>query len=144
MTKRQRKPSYSIMLALLITGCSQTEQQTLPSDIRHKIDPVVVSSQMYKVLLENQHVRVVEYQINPGEKDNWHTHPPKVSYVISGGTLKIIQEENESFVVEEEAGTASWLGTVGKHYVENVGKTSVRILLVEVKNVAAEVEDLKR
>src|SRR5688572_7656172 len=60
------------------------------------IDPVKVSPDKFKVLLENEHVRVVEYSLKPGEKDNWHTHPPKTSYVISGGKLKIVLESGEA------------------------------------------------
>ena len=107
-----------------------------------EIDPVVVSSSKYKVLLENEFIRVVEYQVNPGEKDNWHTHPAKVSYVVNGGSLKITTEEGKSFVVEEEANSARWFGAVGKHYGENVGLTAVRIVFVEIKGIKGVKEDL--
>ena len=83
--------------------------------------------------MENEHVRVVEYKLRPGEKDNWHTHPPKSSYVVSGGFLKIHTENGESFDSESIAGTASWMGEVGKHFVENVGDTDVVIILTEIK-----------
>ena len=36
-------------------------------------DPVVVSLDRYKVLLENDYVMVVEYTIDPGEKGDVHT-----------------------------------------------------------------------
>ncbi len=100
-----------------------------------QIDPVTSSPDMYRVLLENEHVRVVRYQIEPGERDEWHTHPAKVSYVASGGTLRITTEDADSFVVDEHSDSASWLGAIGKHYAENIGKDTVRIILVEVKSV---------
>lgn len=106
------------------------------------IDPVAVSATMYKVLLENEYVRVVEYQINPGERDNWHTHPAKASYVISGGSLRITTGDGESFIVDEETASASWFGSVGKHFAENVGTTPIQIVFVEVKAIAASKEDL--
>ena len=109
-----------------------------------EIDPVAVSPTMYTVLLENEHVRVVEYQIEPGEKDNWHTHPAKASYVVSGGSLRITTEEGESFIVDEEAGSSTWFGAVGRHYGENVGKTAVRIVFVEIKGIDAGEEDLDK
>lgn len=108
------------------------------------IDPTEVSPNSYKVLLENEHVRVVEYQVLPGERDNWHTHPAKVSYILSGGALKITTAAGESFVVQEKAGAATWFGEVGKHYGENVGDTTVRIVFVEIKNIDAEQDDLER
>ena len=97
------------------------------------IDPVAVSPDRFKVILENAHVRVVEYVLLPGERDQWHTHPPKVSYVVSGGTLRITTDDGQSFLTDEKAGSASWMGTLGRHYATNVGKTPVRIVLIEIK-----------
>ena len=107
-----------------------------------EIDPVLVSPDNYKVVMENKHVRVVEYEIKAGERDNWHTHPAKVSYVLAGGTIKIVTAEGESFVVEEELESVRWLGAVGKHYAENVGSTPVRIIFVEIKQVEGVSQDL--
>ncbi len=126
--------------AILVLGASQVVAQTQTP----AIDPVAVSPTMYKVLLENEHVRVVEYQIEPGEKDNWHTHPAKASYVVSGGSLRITTEEGESFIVDEEAGSSTWFGEVGRHYGENVGRTPVRIVFIEIKRIDAGEEDLDK
>ena len=98
------------------------------------IDAVKVSPDKFKILLENKYVRVVEYSLKPGEKDSTHTHPPKTSYVISGGTLRVYPENEKPFDSEEITGTTEWAGKRGKHYVENIGKTTVTILLTEIKS----------
>ncbi len=126
--------------AILVMGASYVVAQAQSPTI----DPAVVSPTMNTVLLENEYVRVIVYQINPGEKDDWHTHPAKVSYVISGGSLRITTKEGASFIVEEEANSASWFGTVGEHYGENVGKTPVRIVFVEIKGIDAGKENLEK
>lgn len=102
------------------------------------IDPVKASPGNYRVLSENEHVRVVEYRILPGEKDEWHTHPPKVSYVVAGGSLRITKENGESFLVSEKADDAGWMGALGRHFAENVGSTPVHIVLIEIKSLAGE------
>src|SRR5947207_13284932 len=51
-------------------------------------DPVKTSPQYYKVLLENDQVRVLEYHLKAGEKEPIHSHPTGVVYVLSGGKLK--------------------------------------------------------
>jgi hypothetical protein len=51
-------------------------------------DPVKTSPQYYKVLLENDQVRVLEYRLKPGEKEAMHSHPAGVVYVLSGAALK--------------------------------------------------------
>ncbi len=123
----------STCLAILFIAASPAS--VLAQQQADQIDPVTSSRDMYRVLLENEHVRVVRYQIEPGEKDEWHTPPAKVSYVASGGTLRITTEDGNSFVVDEHTDSASWLGAIGKHYAENIGKDTVRIILAEVKSV---------
>ena len=97
------------------------------------IDAVSASPDKFKVLLENDHVRVVLYELLPGERDEWHTHPPKVSYVVAGGTLRITTGDGQTFLSEEKAGSTSWMGELGRHFAQNVGSTPVRIVLTEIK-----------
>jgi len=104
----------------------------LAAQSAEEIDPVDVSPDRFTVLLENEHVRVLEYTLEPGQRDDWHTHPPKVSYVVSPGTLRITTADGESFLTEESPG-AGWMDALGRHYAENVGDTTVRIALIEVK-----------
>lgn len=129
--------AISLFLALISPAVSA---QTLADEI----DPVVVSPDMYKVLLENQHVRVVEYEVLPGQKDNWHTHPAKVSYIVAGGSLRITPEQGEPFIVEEKTGSTTWFEAVGKHFGENVGQTPVRIVFVEIKAAESARENISK
>ena len=117
--------------ALMLTGpCLAADHS--PTDI----DALTASPANFTLLLENEHVRVLEYVVLPGEQDQWHTHPPKVSYVLSGGKLEIHLDDGTSFLADEKTGAADWAGVRGKHYVRNVGTTPVRILLVEDKAAA--------
>lgn len=98
-----------------------------------EIDVVTVSPDKVKVLMENEYVRVLEYTLAPGEKDNPHTHPPKSYYVVDGGTLRVYPEGGQPFDAEERKGNVEWGDYVGKHYVENIGTTTVKLLVTEVK-----------
>ena len=127
------KSRIAIVVIVLVVATFATAQQK-----PDHIEVTEVSPDIYTVLLENEHVRVLEYLIEPGEKEAWHTHPPKVSYIISGGTLRITTEGGDSFIVDEESGNTAWMGAVGRHFGENIGTTPIRIVLVEVKSLAAE------
>jgi quercetin dioxygenase-like cupin family protein len=107
-----------------------------------ELDAVNVSPDLYKVLFENEHVRVVEYKIEPGMQEDWHTHPAKVAYVVVPGTLEITTGDGSSFVSEEERGSVRWLDRVGRHYGKNVGEDTLHIVFVEVKGVDTEVDDM--
>ena len=126
-----RRSLLAVLGAVLLAPPTWAAEPT-PVDI----DAVAANPSIFKLLLENEHVRVLEYTLAPGERDQWHTHPPKVSYVLSGGTLEVFLEDGTSFKADEVTGTASWAGYRGKHYVRNVGTTPVRILLVEDKAAA--------
>jgi len=120
---------HAILLTILTISVVSSETVFAQSE---EIDPAAASPEMYKVILDNQFVRVIDYQIPVGSKDNWHTHPAKTSYVVNGGKLKITTDTGESFTVDEETGTATWFGAVGLHTAENVGDTPVHIVFVEI------------
>lgn len=99
------------------------------------IDALNASPANFKLLLNNQYVRVLEYTLEPSKKDEWHTHPAKSSYVVSGGQLKVYLENGEIIMSDEKTGTTSWSDAVGRHCVENVGQTTVKIILTEIKSL---------
>jgi quercetin dioxygenase-like cupin family protein len=112
---------------------------TLPNsaaEAAEEIDPVEVSPKQFQIDFENDHVRIVSYQLQPGERDNWHTHPAKVSVITGGGLLRITTGDGESFEVTEEVGSATWMSALGRHFAENVGDTTVKVVLVEIKSAA--------
>jgi predicted ester cyclase/quercetin dioxygenase-like cupin family protein len=99
------------------------------------IDGLKASPANFKLLLENEHVRVLEYTLKAGEKDTPHTHPAKSSYVVSGGKIKVFLENGETLLFDEKANTANWSNYIGKHSVENIGNTTMKIILTEIKAV---------
>ena len=82
------------MAALTIAGCAHVDAAPASPE---QIDAVAAAPERFKVLVENDHVRVIEYQLAPGEKDSPHTHPPKVSYILAGGRLRIYPAQGEPF-----------------------------------------------
>jgi beta-alanine degradation protein BauB len=131
--KRLTRPCF--VAALLCLFSQPVYAQQVPPTPSSGIDPVSVSPDKYKILLENDYVRVVEYSIKPGERDQTHTHPPKASYVVEGGLLRIVPADGASFIDTTKAGDASWSGERAKHFAENVGTAPVRIVLFEIKQI---------
>ncbi len=130
---------FLVVICCLTSSCNQTSRSTDDNNLTTSgdatdIDPVNVSPDKYRIILENEYVRIVEYSLKPGEKDNTHTHPPKTSYVISGGMLRVYPEGGKAFDFEEIKGASEWADKVGRHYVENIGETTVTILLTEIKS----------
>jgi len=123
------------LISLIIISCFITSCNKNQNAAKLNIDAVKASPANFKILLENDNVRVIEYSLKPGQKDTPHTHPAKSSYVVSGGKLKVYLENGETIIADEKTGTASWMDYVGKHYVENIGNTTVTIVLTEIKSL---------
>jgi quercetin dioxygenase-like cupin family protein len=95
-------------------------------------DPVVVTPKVVKVRLENDRVRVLEFKSDPGDKEDWHFHPPFVTYVLNGGTLRITTPDGQSSDIEFKTGDILDRPP-GAHATENVGTTQLHALLFELK-----------
>ena len=120
-------------LLLILISCNQNSEQSKVVASR-EIDALKASPDNFKRLLENNRVRVLEYTLKLGAKDQVHTHPPKSSYIVTGGKLKVYKMNGEAEIFDEDAGTVSWMDHVGEHYVENIGATEIKIILTEVKS----------
>lgn len=95
-------------------------------------DPAKVATNVYKLIMENDRVRVFDVRFKPGEKAVMHGHPDHVIYVLTDGTLKLSLPDGKSQEIPLKAGQAMWIGA-GPHATENVGKTEAHNLVVEMK-----------
>jgi beta-alanine degradation protein BauB len=97
-------------------------------------DPVKISPQLYKVLLENDQVRVVEWHLAPGGKEPMHSHRPGIVYEFGNGRFKQTTPDGKSEIAEGKDGTVFWRDET-VHSIENVGTTEGHALAVELKKV---------
>ena len=100
-------------------------------------DVMHVASNHYKVKVDNAHVRVVENILAPGEKDPMHTHPAGWFYVTQPGTMKIVFANGKTETWNAKQGESGWMEAEGPHTSENIGKSTLGYVLVEVKNARA-------
>lgn len=91
---------------------------------------IEASPDIYKILLKNDHVRVLVMELNPGEMDEWHHHPDETVYFEKGGKLKIHLQDGTAITNDVPDGGIMW-HDAWAHQVENVGKTRVRAIIVE-------------
>jgi len=94
-------------------------------------DPVASNPDLYKVIFENERVRVLEYVDNPGERTTPHLHPDSVMYALSSFKRRLISSGRE---VDVEIGASSvrWLDAQ-EHSGLNIGDTETHVIFVELK-----------
>ena len=101
-----------------------------------ELDPVRTNPQHYRVLLENEQVRVLEYTDVPGDRTTPHSHPDSVMYTLSSFRRRLVSGDQQR-EVELVAGSAGWL-PAQEHHGENIGETPTHVLFVELKQPAAQ------
>jgi quercetin dioxygenase-like cupin family protein len=97
-------------------------------------DPTVTDPDKYKVIFENDRVRVLEYRDRPGDRTSPHRHPDSVMYTLSSFERRLLHGERER-EVQMAAGRVVWVAAQ-EHAGENIGDTESHAIFVELKDPA--------
>lgn len=98
----------------------------------HAQDPAVVNSKTIKVKFENDRVRVLEATLPPGVKEAVHSHPAYVIYVLEGGKYRNYASDGKTTEGELKTGEVLFREPL-THAAENIGSTTMHMILVELK-----------
>ncbi len=105
-----------------------TDQQERPVT-----DPTVTDPDKYKVVFENDQVRVLEYRDEPGQKTSPHTHPDSVVHILNGFRRRFVGAEGQTRDAALVQGQTLWIDAQ-THSGENIGDTPSHALFVELKD----------
>jgi len=122
------KRMFILIVALVATGFVRSD-----ASVTNEQDPVVVNSNTIVLKLENSRVRVLEATLKPGDKEKTHSHPAYVIYVIEGGRVRTHGADGNVVEADFKTGDVIYREAV-THWAENIGKTTIRLELVELKN----------
>jgi hypothetical protein len=100
------------------------------------LDPVVTNPDSYRVVFENDRVRVLEYKDRPGHQTTPHEHPDSVMYTLSSFRRCLRGADGETREVDMPAGMTGWL-PAQQHSGHNVGDTDTHVVFVELKESPA-------
>jgi len=99
-------------------------------------DPTAVNSKTIKVKFENDRVRVLEAELPPGVKEQVHSHPAYVIYVLAGGKVRNYAADGKTTETELKTGEVLYREPL-THAAENIGSTTMHFILVELKTAPA-------
>ena len=94
-------------------------------------DPVITDSDLYRVVFENDRVRVLEYRDAPGDATHLHSHPDSVMVTLSSFS-RVISDGTVEVPVQLDAATVRWLDAQ-QHQGRNVGTTPTHAIFIELK-----------
>ncbi|MGO8805455.1 MAG: cupin domain-containing protein [Candidatus Bathyarchaeia archaeon] len=94
-------------------------------------DPLVIASNVYKVLNENEKVRVLEVIFKPGDFAKMHHHPDHVVYAKRGGKMNFLSG-GKTQDMDIETGSVIFLDAQD-HEAKNIGSTTIDLIVFELK-----------
>jgi beta-alanine degradation protein BauB len=116
-----------LVVVLLVTGIVRSD-----ASVTRTQDPLIVNSKTIGLKLENPRVRVLEATLKPGDKEQTHSHPAYIIYVIEGGKFRNHATDGTVSDGEFKTGDVIYRDAV-THWAENIGDTTIRLVLVELK-----------
>ena len=130
-TNISRRETLVWLAALGIGGCAE---KSTPA---HAQDPAKTEPRSYKVLLENNKVRVLEYRssrLGTGVcGTGLHSHPDHVVVSLTPAKVKVTTEDGKIQINEIAEGEVFW-DPATTHYAENYGGSKTRMVLIEIKD----------
>ena len=99
-------------------------------------DPVDTDPDKYKVIFENERLRVFDYTDIPGDRTKMHHHKDFLLYALSPFKRKMTFDDGKSALREFQGGEAIW-SYEQSHIGENIGETPTHVLIVELKEPIA-------
>jgi len=94
-------------------------------------DPAETNPDFYRILFENERVRVLEYNDQPGDSTTTHGHPDSVMVALSDIHRRLVLGDQQR-EVQIPAGTATWL-PAQSHSGHNIGESPTRSIFIELK-----------
>ena len=126
------------VLALLAAFGVPDAALAAPPDSALASDPVVVAPKSYRVVFENEMVRVLEYNNRPGLGPcglGRHYHPRHLDVFLSEFSGQMTREDGtvSKSKGKTKIGQVAWYEAEW-HEVENIDKSATRMLMVELKD----------
>jgi hypothetical protein len=118
--------SLFLALALSFAAASRAE------DVDTYRDPLKVAADLYKLVFENERLRVLSFHAAPGAKWALHAHPDTIVISMSDYKVRNVVPGSEPVTRDAKKGAVLWI-PARSHTGENVGTTDMDCILVELK-----------
>ncbi|WP_276503272.1 cupin domain-containing protein [Terrimonas pollutisoli] len=135
----------TVALLLILAACKGPDKKEAPAETTDTtqtataepvaqdavMDAVKAAPDLYKILNDTMGIRIVEVTYKPGDSSALHSHPDLAAYAAAGGTVAFYGKDGTKMENEMKTGTS--LVRPGEvHSVKNAGKTTLKVILVEV------------
>jgi quercetin dioxygenase-like cupin family protein len=100
-------------------------------------DPLKVAGGQYKLIAENDDVRVLEGDLAPGVKTAMHSHPAVMAVILQPAVVKWTMPDGKTAQSAPDAKRGTVIAMPAQtHISENVGKKPMKTIIIEFKKPA--------
>ncbi len=114
--------------ASLCFGVATASAQSVP-------DATVVDPDVHQVVLENEHVRVLQALARVGWKSPMHSHPPMLLVSLGTARVRFTLPDAKTQILDLRPGTIFWID--GAEHAWELLAGEVNVIAVEVKSAKA-------
>lgn len=112
----------------------RVELRVAPEAESHPLEATRLDPDRYRIVFENEAVRIVRLGFDPGEEGQMVHHPPRALVALTDLHARMRFEDGTSEGAEAEAGQAGWLDAQTLQ-TANAGKDRLEVVLVEPKAI---------
>jgi beta-alanine degradation protein BauB len=91
----------------------------------------IASPDVYKVIAQNNKTRVILATWAPGQRDQWHSHPPTGVYRLTDCKSRVHTPDGKFTESNNKAGSAVVQAAIPSHSFENISDAECRAIIVE-------------
>ena len=100
-------------------------------------DPVKVAGDQYRLIAENEDVRLLEGNLAAGVKTAMHAHPDLMAVILQPAVIKWTMADGKTAQSEPNMKRGSVMALPAQsHISENIGKKPMKVVLIEFKKPA--------
>lgn len=126
MSPEERSTRRDVLALLAVLGVTT---ETLAQDA------IAADPRSFRVLIDNERVRVLEYRSGPGLGvcgQGMHDHPDRVTVALTPAKVRVVNAQGQTLVHDIPPGHV-FFAPAETHSVENIGGADTRVLMIELK-----------
>ena len=118
---------FSTVAMVMLASAPNASAQSMPGAPE-------ASPNIYKVLAENEIMRVIMGTWQPGDRDKWHSHPPSSVFFVTNCHIRAFRADGSTDAHEHQSGIGRARNRpVKSHSIQNIGTSECRIVMTEFK-----------
>lgn len=124
----------AVLLSLGVVAAAVLTVAAAQTDMLNAPDPVPLYPENYKVLFEDERVRVLDFRLKKGATEEFHRHPPNVAVFLGEFKIRFKLPDGKTALRDAHPGDVAYSSKPVVHSPENIGDTDAHGILIELKD----------